>query len=270
MYERYYGFKTRPFSKTPDPRFLFLSSSHEEALARMQYAVEEKEILMLTGEIGSGKTTLTRALMDLLGEKSRVALILNPRLQSLEFLRTVAKRLECAHIPESKTDLLDAIYLRLYEDFRAGITPVIIIEEAHLIPYKETFEEIRLLTNFQLDDQNLLTLILVGQPELRRKMALPALAPLRQRIGFFYHINPLDSGETKAYVEHRLKIAGRGSPLFTEKALYILHRYSRGIPRVINNLTTMALLEGLAREAKMIDESVVESAVKEIGLDGYR
>lgn len=269
MYEAFYRFKVRPFGKTPDPKFLFMSRMHEEALARLQYAVEQREITVLTGEIGCGKTTLTRALIDSMGELHSVIMILNPRLRSLELLKTICARLECNVSSNYKNDYLDAIYARLYEDYRAGKTSVLIIDEAHLIPYIETFEEIRLLTNFQMDDANLLSIILVGQPELRRKLGLKPLAAFRQRVGLFCHIEAIAEDETISYINYRTSAAGRAEPLFTDNAILTMHKYSKGIPRVINSLATMALLEGFARDAEMIDDSIVASAAKEIGLNGY-
>lgn len=270
MYEEFYGLKQKPFNKTPDPRFLFLSKNHEEALARMQYAVEEKELIVLTGEIGSGKTTLTRALMDSLGEKYRVILIINPRLTSTQFLRTVAKRFDI-NIPYNfKDSLLDSIYERVYKDFESGITPVIIIDEAQLIPNKDTFEEIRLLTNFQLDTTNLLSLILVGQTDLRRRLNHKAYFPLRQRIGLFYHLKPLASDEIKSYVEHRLRVSGLEEPIFTDDAIKKLYHYSGGIPRLINSIANSALLDGFGKELRIIDEHIINDAVRELGLNGYR
>src|SRR3990172_11599988 len=135
MYEKFYGFRAKPFSKTPDPRFLFLSRTHEEALARLHYAVEEREITVLTGGVGCGKTTLTRALMDSLGEEYRVIFIVNPRLTSLELLKTICSRMHCETGSPYKSDLIDSLSARVYEDYRAGVTPVVIIDEAHLIPY---------------------------------------------------------------------------------------------------------------------------------------
>jgi type II secretory pathway predicted ATPase ExeA len=270
MYEEFYGLKQRPFTKTPDPRFLFLSRSHEEALARLQYAVEERELVLLTGEIGSGKTTLTRALMDSLGEKYRVIVIINPQLTPLQFLRTVAKRFDINVPYNYKDNLLDAIYEKVYEDYETGITPVIIIDEAQLIPNKNTFEEIRLLTNFQLDYTNLLSLILVGQPDLRKRLNHKTYLPLRQRIGLFYHLGPLSESEMRGYVEHRLKISGLEDPLFTEEAVRLLYHYSAGIPRVINSLATSALLEGFGREIRVIDGFLINEAARELGLNGYR
>ncbi|HXX54334.1 MAG TPA: AAA family ATPase [Thermodesulfovibrionales bacterium] len=269
MYEAFYGFKSRPFSKTPDPRFLFMSRTHEEALARLQYAVEEREIAVLTGEIGCGKTTLTRALMDSLGDKHRVIFILNPRLTSFDFVKTVSERLQSGISSPHKSDLLDAIYAKLYDDYRSGITPVVIIDEAHLIPYRETFEEIRLLTNFQMDETNLLSLILVGQPDLRRKLELPSLLAFRQRVGLFCHLDAISEDEIASYINYRVAAGGRNVSLFTDAALSSLYRCSGGIPRVINNLAHMSLLEGFARDSRMIDEGLVYSAAKEIGLNGH-
>lgn len=268
MFEKYYGFKVKPFSKTPDPRFLFLSRSHEEALARLQFAIEEREIAVLTGEVGCGKTTITRALMDSM-DNCRFVVILNPRLTSYDFIRVVSTRFNCNPTSDKKADILDAIYEKVYEDHKSGIIPVIIIDEAHLIPYRETFEEIRLLTNFQLDDKNLLSLILVGQPDLEKKLELPVLLALKQRIGISYRLNPLSESEIKAYIEYRIKAGGRDQPLFTDEAMSAIYSYSKGIPRVINSLANMALLEGLSRDATMIDQDIVRAAATEIGLNGY-
>jgi type II secretory pathway predicted ATPase ExeA len=270
MYEEFYGLKQRPFTKTPDPRFLFLSRNHEEALARLQYAVEERELVLLTGEIGSGKTTLTRALMDSLGDKYRVIVIINPQLTPLQFLRTVAKRFDINVPYNFKDNLLDAIYEKVYEDYESGITPVIIIDEAQLIPNKNTFEEIRLLTNFQLDYTNLLSLILVGQTDLRRRLNHKTYLPLRQRIGLFYHLGALSEAEIGGYVEHRLRVSGLQDSLFTDEAIRRLYHYSAGIPRVINSLATSALLEGFGREVRVIDGFLINEAARELGLNGYR
>jgi type II secretory pathway predicted ATPase ExeA len=270
MFEEFYGLMLRPFTKTPDPKFLFLSRSHEEALARLQYAVEERDLILLTGEVGSGKTTLTRALMDTLGEKYRVIVIINPQLTPIQFLRTIAKRFDIEFSHKYKDNLLDAIYEKVYKDYESGITPVIIIDEAQLIPNKNTFEEIRLLTNFQLDYTNLLSLILVGQTELRKRLNHKTYLPLRQRIGLFYHLGPLAEHEIKDYIEHRLKVSGIEDPLFTDDALNRLYHFSGGIPRVINSLATSALLDGFSKEQHFVDSSLINGAAKELGLNGYR
>ncbi len=270
MYEEFYRLTARPFSKTPDPKFLFLSKNHEEALARLQYAVEEKETILLTGEIGCGKTTLTRALMDMLGSQYRIINIINPILSPAQFLRTIAKRMEIPIPSRFKADLLDAIYEKVYQDFQAGTSAVLIIDEAQLIPGKETFEEIRLLTNFQLDYTNLLSLIIVGQTDLRRRLNHKTYLPLKQRIGLFYHLGPISEDELKSYLEYRLKMAGREDVLFTGQSLKALYRYSGGVPRLINSIATSALLDGFAKEEQFIDEALIEDAAKELGLNGYR
>ena len=194
--------------------------------------LRKRDLILLTGEVGSGKTTLTRALMDSLGEKYRVIVIINPQLTPLQFLRTVAKRFDIEVPYNYKDNLLDAIYEKVYKDYESGITPVIIIDEAQLIPNKNTFEEIRLLTNFQLDYTNLLSLILVGQTDLRKRLNHKTYLPLRQRIGLFYHLGPLAEHEIKGYVEHRLKVSGLDGPLFTDDALkrlyHLLGRDTKG------------------------------------------
>lgn len=270
MYEQFYGLTARPFTKTPDPKYLFLSRNHEEALARLQFAVEEKELILLTGDVGCGKTTLTRALMDLLDERRyRVVTIINPVLTPVQFLRAIAKRLEI-NIPSiHKADLLDAIYEKVFHDYEAGVSVVIIIDEAQLIPSKDTFEEIRLLTNFQLDDTNLLSLILVGQTDLRKRLKHRAYLPLRQRIGLFYHLGPIAEDEVRDYIQHRLRTSGREEMLFTEEALRLLHRYSEGVPRLINSIATSALLDGFSQEADIIDAPLIDAAARELSLHGY-
>lgn len=265
MFEEFFGLKAKPFTRTPDPKFLYLSRAHEEALARLQYAVDEKETILLTGEVGCGKTTLTRALIDSLGEKYRVILIINPRLTPAQFLRVVAKRFDIEVPNNYKDDLLDAIYSKVYEDYENGITPVIIIDEAQLISGRETFEEIRLLTNFQLDDTNLVSLVLVGQPELRRRINHKSYQPLRQRIGLFYHLDALPVGELRGYMDYRLSVAGRSEMLFTDEALELIYRYSGGVPRIINSLANTALLEGLSSGVSMISGETIEAAARELG-----
>jgi type II secretory pathway predicted ATPase ExeA len=270
MFEEFYGLSTKPFSKTPDPKFLFLSRNHEEALARLQYAVEEKEMILLTGEVGCGKTTITRALMDALDERYRVITIINPVLSPAQFLRTIAKRMDINIPTVYKADLLDAIYEKVYRDHESGATHVIIIDEAQLIPTKATFEEIRLLTNFQLDYTNLLSIVLVGQTDLRRRLTHKTYLPLRQRIGLFYHLGPISEAEIKGYIMFRLMKSGREEILFTDAALASLYRYSGGVPRVINSIATSALLDGFSKEITIIDELLIEDAVRELGLNGYR
>lgn len=263
MYKEYYGLREKPFNKTPDPRFLYHSPKHAEALARLLYAVEEQGIVLLTGEIGSGKTTLSRAFIDSLDESYHPLLIINPRLSPSQLLRTVALRLGMEEAGRYRHDILEGLNARLYELYEAGRQPVIIIDEAQLIPGKTTFEELRLLTNFQLDDRNLLSLVLIGQTELRERLNKKPYKALRQRIGMQYHLGPLTAEEVAAYVQHRLGIAGRSEPLFDDQALALLFEYSEGIPRRINTIAGNALVEGFGRSVEIIGPEVIESVVKD-------
>jgi len=263
MYENFYGLREKPFSRTPDPRFLYQGRKHAEALARLQLAVEEQDIVLLTGDIGCGKTTLSRALIDGLGARYHPALIINPRLTPAQLLQTVALRLGIDE-EHTRQGILEGINKKLYELYEEGKRTALIIDEAQLIPGKETFEEIRLLTNFQLDDRNLLAVVLIGQTELKSRLAKRPYRALRQRIGMQYHLGPLDEQETAEYVNHRLRVAGRESSLFDEEAISSLYYYSDGIPRLINVLAGNALLEGFGRGAAVITEEIVENVAEEL------
>jgi type II secretory pathway predicted ATPase ExeA len=264
MYKEFYGLDARPFSKTPDPRFLYLSRKHREALSRLLYAVEERDLILFTGEIGCGKTTLSRLLIDELEEGYRVILLINPRLTPMEFLRTLAVRLGVAEPSRYKTDLLNEIGEKLYGLYQEGVCPVLIVDEAQLVPHKETFDEIRLLTNFQLDDCNLLSVVLMGQPELRKRLAHRAYEPLRQRIGMQYDLQPLDAGETAADLDHRLQVAGGRPGLFTPEAVERIFRFSGGIPRKINHAAALALLEGFGRESRRLGPEILDGLMPEL------
>lgn len=264
MYEEFYGLREKPFSKTPDPRFLYQSRRHAEALARLQFAVEDQDIVLLTGDIGCGKTTLSRALIDSLDERFHPALIINPRLSPSQLLRTVALRLGVEEPERQREGVLEAINARLYAIYEAGKRPAVVIDEAQLIPGKATFEELRLLTNFQLDDRNLMALVLIGQTELRERLDRKQYRALRQRIGMRYHLGPLDADETAEYVRHRLRVAGREELLFAPDALGALHRHSGGVPRVINVIASNALLEGFGKGAEQIGSEIIEDVAVEL------
>jgi type II secretory pathway predicted ATPase ExeA len=264
MYKEFYGLTEKPFNKTPDPRFLFQSRKHAEALARLQHAVEEQDIVLLTGDIGSGKTMLSRALIDSLDESYHPALIINPRLSPSQLLRTVALRLGMDDTCRYRHGILEGINTKLYELYEAGKRPAIIIDESQLIPSTAAFEELRLLTNFQLDDRNLLALVLIGQTELRERLERRPYRALRQRIGMQCHLSPLDRGEMEAYILHRLKVAGREKPLFDPQALALLYEHSGGIPRRINIIAGNALIEGFGKEAEIIGSEIIESVVQEL------
>jgi type II secretory pathway predicted ATPase ExeA len=262
VYKSFFGLKERPFGKTPDPRFLYLAPQYDEALARLQYAVEEREIAVLTGEIGCGKTTLSRALMDQNG-RDRMVLMVNPRLTPNQFLRELALRLELE--PRYyRADLLDAISDRLLELHQEGSGVVLIVDEAQLIPGKPTFDELRLLSNFQLDTVNLIAILLIGQPELRQRLKHPAYAALRQRVGMWYHLAPLSPQETERYAVYRLEVAGGSSDVFSPAAMRVIYRHTHGIPRLINNLCTNALLTAFGKEERPVTERTVEEAASEL------
>src|SRR5512145_2172444 len=263
MYLEHYGLDRKPFSKTPDPAFLFPSRQHAEALARLSHAVEEREIAVLTGEGGAGKTTLSRALVDAFGEQCRFSFVVNPALTPAQLLAALAAGFGIAGIRRKS-----AVYAALAEHFsaldEAGRFPVVVVDEAQLLAGRSAFDELRLLTNLAADDRALVGLILIGQPELRQRVRERGGEPFAQRIGVAYHLGPLDEEETGRYLAHRLAVAGRTEPLFTADAIASLHARSRGLPRRINQLAANALLEGFAREEPLIGPSVVEAAAADL------
>jgi type II secretory pathway predicted ATPase ExeA len=262
MFEEHFGFTTKPFGKTPDPAFLYESDQHKEALARIEYAVEEKELALLVGDIGSGKTTLSRALIDRIGDSRPVILLINPRLTPTQLLRSVAAGLGL-EVSKFRNTLLDQIHNRLFELYESKREPVLIIDEAQLIPTKATFDEIRLLTNFQLDDQNLLSVILIGQPELQTRIDRDAYKALRQRIGMRYFLGPLTLEDTVHYIDHRIRIAGGSRNPFSDEAMQQIHELSGGVPRVINTLATTALLDAFGEDEETVEPARVAAAARE-------
>lgn len=267
MYESYFQLKGRPFMKTPDPAYLFPSRQHEEALARLQLAVSEREVAVLAGQIGCGKTLLTRALVDSLGEEADPVLIINPNVSAFQLLMQIARGLGLEEGHRRRRDVVDAIQTRLFEKFEQGRLPVIIIDEAQLIPAKEVFDELRLLTNFQLDDQNLFALILVGQPELLKRLKGRGYTAFRQRVGVLFKLGPLSLEETHEYILHRLRKAGGRANLFSPQAIAAIHAGSEGVPRVINHLATNALMEGMGREAGQISAEIIEDVIKDLAFE---
>lgn len=262
MYKDYFGFREKPFAKTPDPRFLFMSRGHEEALARLEYTVEEREIALLTGDVGCGKTTLSRALMSRCGDTYRFVLVFNPSMSSLEFLRTVAYGLDIQEPSRSKDELLRQITEILKRNHIDGTGTVLIVDEAQTITDLGVFDEIRLLTNYQVDDCNLLSVLIMGQPELRNVLLYQPLEPLRQRISLKYHLKPLSLEETMEYLDYRLVAAGSVPGLFTPDAIQLIHELSGGVPRKINSIATNALLLAYGNDSAVIDAQIV-SEVKD-------
>ena len=266
MYKAFFGLKEKPFGKTPDPRFLFLGSGHEEALARLEHVLEEREIAVLTGEIGCGKTTLSRALMERHGEEYRFCCVVNPRLRSLEFLRTVARQFGVEKPSPAKGELLEQINTVIHDSHRNGICPVLVIDEAQMISDPAVFDEIRLLTNFQEDDYNLIGVILMGQPELRGMLSAPRYDALRQRVALHYHLLPRSAEETMEYLDFRLTVAGGSAGLFTPDAVQRIFELTGGVPRRINAMATNALLVAFGNDAAMIDAEIIEEIKDELML----
>jgi len=267
MYLDYFDLKEKAFGNTPDPKFLFPSRQHQEALARLEYVVEERGIALITGDIGTGKTTLSRALIDSLGEHYKPILLLNPRFSPTQFLELVARKFELKP-RHRKSELIEQIQERLFEFYEKQTTPILILDEAQLIPGKSFFDEIRLLTNFQLDHTNLISVILIGQPELAKRLRHPAYAALNQRITMRFHLSPLNEQDVLEYLQFRWNIAGgtADSFPFIPKSVHKIAAYTGGVPRLINALATTCLIEALGRGVHQVEPKMVDEQAFDIGL----
>ncbi|MDE2107980.1 MAG: AAA family ATPase [Gammaproteobacteria bacterium] len=265
MYASYFGLSDNPFAITPDPRYLFLSGRHSEALAHLIYGVTESGgFIQLTGEVGTGKTTLVRSLLEKLPETVDAALIINPRVTIPEFLRAICRELHIECGPQqSPQDLIDALNVHLLQVHSRGRRVVLIIDEAQALS-REVLEQVRLLTNLETSRQKLLQIILVGQPELRELLAREDLRQLAQRITGRYHLQPLSPKDTRAYVHHRLNVAGALAPIFTASGLRAVWRFSEGVPRLINILCDRALLGAYTGELRQVDGTLVRRAAHEV------
>jgi general secretion pathway protein A len=267
MYTQFFGLKEKPFAITPDPRFLFMSERHAEALAHLLYGINEAGgFVQLTGEIGAGKTTLVRALLEQMPQHADVAVILNPRITPHELLLSICQEIGVA-VPESSLNgskaPVDALNAHLLQAHANGRRVVIIVDEAQNLS-ADTLEQVRLLTNLETASTKLLQIILIGQPELREILASSGLRQLAQRITGRYHLEPLSKVETLAYVKHRLKIAGATGEIFSERALREVHRLSQGVPRVINVVCDRALLGAYSEDRHRIDALFVRRAASEV------
>ncbi|HEY0748715.1 MAG TPA: AAA family ATPase [Steroidobacteraceae bacterium] len=267
MYTSFFGLTEKPFAITPDPRYLYLSERHAEALAHLLYGINESGgFIQLTGEVGTGKTTVVRTLLSRVPQHADVAVILNPRVTPVEFLLTICEELGLA-IAEADRDsvkqLVDALNRRLLSAHAEGRRIIVLVDEAQNLSI-DTLEQVRLLTNLETPTQKLLQIILIGQPELRELLDRTDLRQLAQRITGRYHLKPLSREETKGYVRHRLRVAGATEEIFTPGALVELHRLSLGIPRVINVACDRALLGAYTQETKRISASLVRRAAGEV------
>ena len=266
MYEAFYGFRKSPFRLTPDPTFLFLSPNHREALAHLLFGVEQGDgIVVLTGEIGAGKTTLLRTVLKDLGSDTTVAYVFNPALSSVELLQSINGDLGLRASSTSKKELTDELNEFLLAEMRQGRRVIVIIDEAQNLK-PSVLEQLRLLTNLETEQEKLLHIVLVGQPELRDILARPELVQINQRVTLRWHLAALSTKETVAYIRHRLRIAtdDRDPSLFSLAALRFIHRASSGIPRSINILCDRALLVGYSRRSSTINRKVVRLARQEI------
>ena len=266
MYTSYFGLTENPFSLTPDPRFLYLSQRHREALAHLLFGMGDKGgFVLLTGEVGTGKTTLCRSLLEQVPEGVEVALVLNPKQTSLELVASLCDELKVSYPTpaESLKVLIDRLNRHLLDIHAKGKRTVVIIDEAQNLSI-DVLEQVRLLTNLETTTQKLLQILLIGQPELQGMMAKPELRQLGQRITARYHLTPLSPEETAAYIEHRLEVAGCKRPLFTKSTLNLIHRLSDGIPRLINTICDRALLGAYGQKRMIVNRRLARRAAAEV------
>lgn len=266
MYQEFFGLNEKPFSITPNPRFLYLSDQHKEALAHLVYGTDESgSFALLTGDVGTGKTTLCRTLVEQAPEDVNLALILNPLLTPVELLATICDEFNIDYYQhsESRKPLLDALNEYLLEVYSRGERAVLIIDEAQNLD-APTLEQIRLLTNLETGEHKLLKIILIGQPELRELLEDESLTQLAQRITARYHLPPLNREETDLYIEHRLNVAGADRQIFNNKAKDELFKHSKGVPRVINVISERALLGAYAKGTRTVNRGLVRDAIAEV------
>src|ERR1700728_985288 len=267
MYTSFFGLAEKPFAITPDPRYLYLSERHAEALAHLLYGINESGgFIQLTGEVGTGKTTVVRTLLSRVPHHADVAVILNPRVTPVEFLLTICEELGLGIADadrDSVKQMVDALNRRLLSAHAEGRRIIVIVDEAQNLS-AEVLEQVRLLTNLETPTQKLLQIILIGQPELRELLDRTELRQLAQRITGRYHLEPLSREETLGYVRHRLRVAGAVEDIFTPSALVEVHRLSGGIPRVINVACDRALLGAYTQETKKINAGLVRRAAGEV------
>ena len=265
MYSEFFGLNEKPFAITPDPRYLYMSARHTDALAHLLYGISESGgFIQLTGEVGTGKTTLIRSVLEQLPAKADIALILSPQLTTLEFLATIVQELRCPQ-PADRTVKahIDVLNTHLMQAHAEGRRVVLIVDEAQTLS-PELLEQVRLLTNLETSKQKLLQIILIGQPELRELLDRPEMRQIAQRITGRYHLEPLRKDETRAYVSHRLRVAGTQTDIFTKRAIDALYRHARGIPRLINVIADRALLAAYTKDQRSVDAKLVSAAAAEV------
>ena len=267
MFRTYFGIEENPFSNTPDPNYIFMSERHQEALAHLQYGVQGSSgFVLLTGEVGTGKTTVCRCLVEQLPDNIDLALCLNPRLSEAELLATICDELgidisDCR--ADSVKDHMDVLNKHLLDGHARGRRAVLIIDEAQNLGVP-LLEQVRLLTNLETASAKLLQVILIGQPELRDLVGKPELRQLSQRITARYHLEPMTRTEAEKYIRHRLRVGGLAADLFQPDALQEVYAHSSGIPRLINSICERSLLGAYAAGTKSIDARLVHTAAGEV------
>ncbi len=266
MYLDFYGLKEKPFSLTPDPQFLYMSESHRTAIESLLYGIRQREgFMVVTGDIGTGKTTVCRSLLEKLDGNVKTAVIFNSFLTEGELLRAILQDLGFGSIGRSKTERIDALNRYLLEQLSQGQHVLLIIDEAQNLSIP-VLEQIRMLSNLETAKEKMLQIILFGQLELNQKLRSTKLKQLNQRIAIRHHILPLNREETESYIYQRLTVAGsHGSITFSKSALNEIYRFSRGIPRLINLLCDRTLIGGFVDETFHIDKGVVRKAIKDLG-----
>lgn len=266
MYTNYFGLKEKPFSIAPDPRYLYMSELHREALAHLLYGISSDGcFILLTGDVGTGKTTVCRCLLAQLPDNTDVALIVNPRLTVLELLETICDELEIPMINGEKSAkaYIDRLNVYLLEAHSKGKKVALLIDEAQNLSL-DLLEQLRLLTNLETDKKKLLKIVLLGQTELRQILDQPGAAQISQRITSRYHLLPLDRENSVAYIHHRLSVAGEREKIFSKGALAQIYEFSHGIPRLINVLCDRSMLGTYVEEKYLVSAQIVEKAAKEV------
>ncbi|MFT5387675.1 MAG: general secretion pathway protein A [Lysobacterales bacterium] len=264
MYHQFYGFSEPPFNLTPNSRYFFESTKHTEALSTLQYAIEQRKgFVVITGDIGSGKTTVCRTLINKLDASTQVALITNTHLSGKDLLVSILDDLEVEYTPGSKSKLHSQLNTYLIEQIRRDNNVVLIIDEAqNLTP--SVLEEVRMLSNLETENEKLIQILFLGQPELKKKLMLPRLEQLRQRIAVYYELTPLSMDDTHKYILHRLKVASeKDQAYFTDEALARICVFSRGVPRIVNSICDNALLTGFVRSKELIDVDIIDEVIAE-------
>jgi general secretion pathway protein A len=265
MYKSFYNFTETPFNTTPDSKFFYPSNAHTEALNSLLYAINQKKgFVVITGEIGAGKTTVYRTLLHKLDQNTKIATIVNTHLTAKELIAEILEEFDIENPGGSKQKLLSAFNQYLIQQLSQDINVVLVIDEAqNLTP--NALEEVRMLSNLETEKEKLIQIILIGQPQLKAKLENPKLEQFRQRIAVYFHLNPLTKDETKDYILHRLSLVNTNgfADIFAPEAIDSIYAHSKGVPRLVNLICDSALLSGFVYESKQITEKIINEVIRE-------